>query len=323
MKKTAALCLLILLLFSSPALAQQPRIGLCLYSGKDTFIASLGNEIKSHMQGLAELDIVYAQSDQNRQNDQVQAMLDGGYDLLIVNPVDRTSAIYLIRLAKRHDVPVIFINRQPLQEDLDSYSKAYYVGIDPKQQGRLQGELAARYFRLHPQADRNGDGVIQLVLLRGEPGHQDAELRSLYAMRALADSGLKAEKLGEEVASWDKALGQEKLTVLLNSFGGRIECVLANNDDMALGAIDALKAAGWFTADKTIPVIGVDATAPALEMVAQGPLYATVQNDAQAQARAAVDLAMLLATGRAVTPDNYAFVMENKVVYIASKAVSR
>lgn len=323
MKKTAALCLALLLLLSGTAFAQQPKIGLCLYSGKDTFISSLSNEIRAYMQGRADLDIVYAQSDQNLQNDQVLDMLKSGHDLLIVNPVDRTSAVYLIRLAKQYGVPIVFINREPLREDLDSYAGAYYVGIDPKQQGRLQGELAARYFRLHPQADRNNDGIIQLVLLRGEPGHQDAEMRSLYAMRTLADSGLKVEKLGEEVASWDKALGQEKLSVLLNSFGDRIECVLANNDDMALGAIDALKAAGYFADDKTIPVIGVDATAPALEMVAQGPLYGTVQNDAQAQARAAVDLAMLLASNQAVTPDNYAFLMENKVVYIDSKAISR
>jgi methyl-galactoside transport system substrate-binding protein len=323
MKRTATLCLLILLLLPGPALARQPMIGLCLYSIKDTFIASLSNEIRDRMHGQAELDIVYAQSDQNLQNDQVLAMLKSGHDLLIVNPVDRTSAVYLIRLAKQYGVPIIFINREPLREDLDSYAGAYYVGIDPKQQGQLQGELAARYFGLHPEADRNGDGIIQLVLLRGEPGHQDAELRSLYAMRTLTDSGLKVEKLGEEVASWDKALGQEKLSVLLNSFGDRIECVLSNNDDMALGAIDALKAAGYFTPGKSIPVIGVDATAPALEMVAQGPLYGTVQNDAQAQARATVDLAMLLASNQAVTPDNYAFVMENKVVYIASKAISR
>ncbi len=323
MNKTALRCLFLLLLLPCLAMAQQPRIGLCLYSGKDTFIASLSNEIKSSVQGRAVLDIVYAQGDQNRQNDQVQMMLESGLDLLIVNPVDRTSAVYLIRLAKRHDVPVIFINRQPLQEDLDSYAKAYYVGIDPKQQGWLQGELVARYFRLHPQADLNRDGVIQLVLLRGEPGHQDAELRSLYAMRALSQSGMAAEKLDEEVASWDKALGQEKMSVMLNSLGERIECVLSNNDDMALGAIDALKAAGYFTGDKTIPVIGVDATAPALEMVAQGPLYATVQNDAQAQARAAVDLAMLLVSNQAVTPENYTFAMEGKVIYIASKEVSR
>ena len=110
---------------------------------------------------------------------------------------------------------------------------------------------------------------------------------------------------------------------LPNSLGNTIECVLSNNDDMALGAIDALKAAGCFSGHLSIPVIGVDATASALDMVAQGALYGTVQNDAPAQAQAVIDLALLLAAGEDVTPAAFPFPIQNKVVYIESVIIKR
>lgn len=99
--------------------------------------------------------------------------------------------------------------------------------------------------------------------------------------------------------------------------------MLSNNDDMALGVTDALKTAGCFSGGLSIPVIGVDATAAALEMVAQGALYGTVQNDAPAQAQAVIDLALLLAANQYVTPASFPFPMEDKVVYIESVIINR
>ena len=319
----AAALLLCLALVPLPAGAELPRVGVCVYSSRDTFIYGLVSEIRRGAQGKAKLDIRYAEGSQNTQNDQVLALLDDGVDVLVVNAVDRVSAVYLVRLCRQRGVPVVFINREPLKDDLQSYASAYYVGVDPRQQGRLQGGLAAQYFAAHPEADRNGDGIIQLVLLRGEPGHQDAELRSLYSLSALREEGWAVQKLQEETASWDRGLGQERMAQMLNALGGRIELVLSNNDDMALGAIDALKAAGYFGAGPSIPVIGVDATAPALEYIEQGSLYATVQNDAVRQAQAVVDLLALLAAGQSPAADNYPHAMQDRVVYVESEAVLR
>ncbi len=323
MKKLLALGLALCLLPHFPARASGPRIAICAYAGKDTFIQSMMTELRERAQGRAQLLIASADGDQNRQNDQVQEMIKAGVDVLAVNPVDRTSAVYLIRLARQNNLPIVLFNREPLREDLRLYSKAYYVGIDPRQQGRLQAELAVQYFKDHPERDFNGDGVIQYVLLRGEPGHQDAELRSSAAQQALSESGLAVEKLAEESANWEKALGQERMAMLLNSLGRSIECVLSNNDDMALGAIDALKAAGYFSGSRSIPVIGVDATAAALDMIEQETLYGTVQNDGAAQAQAVIDLSILLASGSEITADTFHFPIEDKVVYIESEIVRK
>ncbi len=322
MKKLLLIGLVICLL-PLGGLAELPRVAICAYAGKDTFILSMLAELRKQALGRAQLEIVSADGDQNRQNDQVFSMIKAGVDILAVNPVDRTSAGYLIRLARQHGIPIILFNREPLREDLDLFPDAYYVGIDPRQQGRLQAELAIDYFRLHPRQDLNGDGIIQYVLLRGEPGHQDAELRSAASQQALSEGGLPAQKLAEESANWEKALGQERMAVLLNSLGSQIECVLSNNDDMALGAIDALKAAGYFSGGLSIPVIGVDATAAALDMIAQGTLYGTVQNDAASQAQAVIDLAALLAAGEEITADSFPFPMEDRVVYIESVIIRK
>ncbi len=320
MRRLLALSCLGALLILAPAAAQEkpPTLGVCIYNYEDTFMLSLLEVIRGEAAQVAHLVAYDGQNNQNQQNDQIEELLESGVDALIVNPVDRTAAIYLIQMAMRYQKPIVLINREPLQEDLDLYDQAYYVGIDPKEQGLLSGRLAAQYFQTHPQADLSGDGVMQLVLLKGEPGHQDAELRTQYAMKALQESGVKVEKLAEAAALWERSLGQERMASFLNTFGERIECVLSNNDDMALGAIDALKAAGYFSGDKYMPVIGIDATAPAREALAQGSLYGTVFNDAAGQGRAAVALAILLARGEAVTRDSFPYDVHNKVVYIQS-----
>ena len=298
-----------------------PSLGICIYNGEDTFIASFLAVMRGEAAGRAEVTVADAQNNQNRQNDQVEALLEGGVDALIVNAVDRTSAIYLMQMAARYGVPIVFFNREPLWEDLDAYEMAYYVGIDPKEQGLLQGKLAADYFKEHPSADKNGDGRMQLVVLKGEPGHQDAELRTLYAIKSIQGEGIVLDKLREETALWERSLGQERMAALLNAYGDRIECIISNNDDMALGAIDALKAAGYFADGRYIPVIGIDATAPAVEALSQGSLYATVVNNAYEQGKAVVLLTLLLTEGSRVHADNFPYELQGKVVYIQSEGM--
>ena len=305
------------------ALAQEtvPTLGVCIYNGEDTFISSLLDVIRAEAENAAHLVVTDAQNNQNRQNDQVEELLQSRVDALIVNPVDRTSAIYLLQMAMRYQKPIVFINREPLLEDLQTYDKAYYVGIDPKEQGILQGKMAADYFKTHPAADKNRDGKMQVVIIKGEPGHQDAELRTVYALKSLQSEGITPDKLQEETALWQRSLGQERMAAMLSIHGDAIECVISNNDDMALGAIDALKAAGYFTGGRYIPVIGIDATIPAVEVLVQGSLYATVINDAQGQGEAAVLLAGLLAAGQPITESNFPYEMKDKVVYIESTSL--
>lgn len=133
-------------------------------------------------------------------------------------------------------------------------------------------------------------------MLEGEPGHQDSLLRTEYAIKALTDGGVEVERLARDTANWNRAQAAARMRQWLEDYGDQIEVILSNNDDMALGAIDALSETDQELEDWPL-IVGVDATAPALEAVAAGQLYGTVLNDAKGQAQAMVDLALALYTG--------------------------
>lgn len=301
-------CLLCLPLLCPEASAEDmSHIGVCMYDGTDTFMSSMRDRLVKYAQGVAQLSLYDSKNDQNLQNDQVDQLLSAGVDALILNPVDRTAAGYLIEKARARNIPVVFINREPLLEDMQLFDKVYYVGASAAESGRLSGEIMAEYFITHSQADKNGDGVVQYVLLKGEPGQQDAELRSQYALKPLQDAGYGLEKLQEDTGNWQRLQAQDKMAAFLAAHGDRIECVIANNDDMALGAIDALKAAGYFSAGRFMPVVGVDATVAAQTAMRQGSLLGTVLNDDVNQAKAALRLAVLLIRGEDIQTETLGY----------------
>ena len=227
--------------------------------------------------------------------EQVDRFLDRGYDVLLVNIVDRTAAAVLIDKAEAAGVPVIFFNRQPVAEDIDYRERVYYVGARAEESGALQGKLVLDAWRDEVLGlDRNGDGVLQYVMLEGEPGHQDSLLRTEWSVKTLTDAGVAVEKLDGDAANWNRGQAAAKMAQWLDEFGDGIEVVFSNNDDMALGAIDAIRAREGFGA----LVVGVDGTAPALEAVASGELYGTILNNGKGIAKAMLDLALALADGR-------------------------
>ncbi|NGM81410.1 galactose/glucose ABC transporter substrate-binding protein MglB [Paenibacillus sp. 7124] len=301
-----------------------PKVGVAIYKFDDTFMTGVRNAIEESAKGIAEVDIVDSQNSQPTQNDKVDLFLTKKYNGMLINPVDRTAAGVIIDKAKAANTPVVFLNREPLPEDMKKWDKVYYVGAKAEESGTLEGQLIVDYWKAHPEADKNKDGVLQYVMLKGEPGHQDAELRTKYSIQAIEDAGIKVEKLAEDTAMWDRVKGQEKMAAFLGSHGDKIEAVLANNDDMALGAIEALKAAGYFSGDKYMPVVGVDATAPAVQALEEGTMLGTVLNDAKSQGKAAITLAALLANGEAPTKDNVGFdISDNQYVWISYKKITK
>jgi methyl-galactoside transport system substrate-binding protein len=188
----------------------------------------------------------------------------------------------------------------------------------------MSGQIIADYWKANPSADRNGDGVLQYIMLKGEPGHQDAELRTEFSIKVLTDSGIKIEKLAEDTAMWDRPKAQDKMSSFIAAYGDRIEAVFANNDDMALGAIEALKAAGYFKGGKFLPVVGVDATAPALQALEEGTLLGTVLNDAKNQGQATFNLAYDLAQGKVPTDASIGYKITNgKYVWVPYQKVTK
>ncbi|MCH4193330.1 MAG: galactose ABC transporter substrate-binding protein [Butyrivibrio sp.] len=275
---------------------KQIKIGVTLYDQYDTFLSELMEDFNQDLTKDVTTEVYNASQSQKTQNEQVSKMIEDGCRVICVNLVDRTDPTTIIDLGRKNNVPIIFFNRELVEEDLQRWSGLYYVGADAFQSGILQGELAAVACNADPSIDKNGDGMIQYIVLEGEAGHQDAIVRTEYSVNTLIDAGVKVDKMGYAIANWNRAQAQTKVTQMIEQKGENIELVLANNDDMALGAIDAYKAAGT-PRSKWPAIFGIDGTKVGLDAVQSGEMLGTVYNDRAGQAISMFRLAYALATG--------------------------
>ena len=353
------------------------QIGVTIYDSYDTFLSgymtAFEKEISKKRAEGVEIGLFRynAAGSQPLQNEQVEEMLEKDCDVLCVNLVDRTAPSEIIDMAKKKNVPIIFFNRELVDEDLAQWNQLYYVGADAKQSGVLQGEMAAedilseepekptpevplaspedeeeaseksqdkagnaeeiqdfvlqksredldilereasaedtqtsteegtekKALILSPRVDKNGDGVIQYLMFEGEAGHQDAIVRTEYSVNTLMQQGIPMEKLSYAIANWSRAEAQSKMMQFYPEFQDRIELILSNNDDMALGVLDAYDKIG-LPKDKRPFIYGIDGTTVGLEAVKKGNLMGTVYNDEQGQAKALFQLAYRLGTGK-------------------------
>ena len=281
------------------------RIGVSVYDQYDTFVSEMINHFNEYASEVSasmdsnvsvNIDVYNAAASQTTQNNQVKTMLGDGCDIICVNLVDRTEPVTIIDMAEKQDVPVIFFNRELVEQDLERWDKLYYVGAKAFESGIMQGEMAADIFKNDPEADKNGDGVFQYIVLEGEADHQDAIVRTEYAVSTITDQGVPVEKLGYAIANWNRAQANTKMSQLLTEYGDQIELVLSNNDDMALGAVDAMKAAGIDQAEWPV-ILGIDGTDVGLAALKNGEIRGTVYNDKEGQAEKMFDLAFCLARG--------------------------
>ena len=323
MKKLVSLILALVMVLSL-ASASAVTVGVSIRKYDDTFLTEMRNHLAVKAEEIGvEIDVTDSKADQTTQNNNIDLYLTKGYEALAVNMQERSAADVVINKANLDDVPVVFFNTEPFAEALALSDKVYYVGAKAEESGTMQGVALAEYWDAHPEADLNGDGVIQYVMLKGEPGHQDAELRTEYSIKYLTDNGYKVELLAEDTGMWDRVKGQDKMATFLAAHPDKIEAVFANNDDMALGAIEALKAQGYFgEGGKYVPVMGVDATAVGKDAIKAGEMLATSLNDAKNQAYATIELAALLAKGEVPTAENYSYTVDGKYIWIPYVAVN-
>ena len=303
----------------------QIYIGVACYDQKDTYIGELLNVFKEECSFIENekctisMMVMDAAKSQRLQNSQVEEMINDGCNVVCVNLVDRTEASEIINIARKSDVPVVFFNREPVEADLMSWDKLYYVGADAKQSGKMQGELAADIIKKNKKIDRNKDGKIQYVVLEGEMGHQDAIIRTESVVESLKENGIKLEKLSYQIANWNRAQAQNRMMQLISQYKTRIELVIANSDSMALGAIDTYEKLNY--TESNIPIFfGIDGTKEGLRAVAESKIAATVYNDKEGQAKAMAQLAVSVATGEGI--QNIKF--ENtRCIYLPYKKVTK
>lgn len=300
-----------------------PKIGATIYKYDDNFMSSVRRELEANAKDKAELIINDSQNDQAKQLDQIDTMISKGVKVLAINLVDPAAAPTVIEKAKAADLPVVFFNKEPDQSAMDSYDKCWYVGTISAESGVIQGEVIAQEWEANKEAwDKNGDGKIQYVLLKGEPGHPDAEARTKYSIETLNEKGIETEELAIDTAMWDAAKATEKMDAWLAKFGDKIEFVICNNDAMASGAVASLEKEGYFQGDKFMPVVGVDAIPEIITLIESGKVVGTVLNDAVGQGKATIDLSVNAANGKDVL-DGTEWKLDGKAVRVPYKGITK
>ena len=326
MKKLLAIALALVMVFGLVACGggaddvKTYKVGVAIYQYNDNFMTLYRQEIENYFKTLEtetvkyDITMVDGKNDMAEQTNQIDTFITQKMDVIICNLVQTSSAEVIIDKVVAADIPLILINREPLGENGDeSYegiinnAKVCYVGADARQSGTYQGEMIRD---LENNGDLNGNGVVDYVMIVGDPENPDAQYRTEFSIKALTDAGVEVNCLASNVGNWDQAKGQEIAAAALAQFGDEIDVIFCNNDGMALGAAAAISAAGR-TVGKDIYLVGVDALAECQEMVKNGTMTGTVLNDHIGQSHAAVDAAIAALNGEAL--QNYYWVDYVKV----------
>lgn len=240
-------------------------------------------------------------SNQALQDEQLNKVLKEEVDLILlhlINNKNQTTVQTVIDQIKKYDIPVILFNREPTSLDpIRSYKKSLYIGLDAKKDGIMQGQiLVDAWNKNRDSIDKNHDGIMQYVMLKGAPDNIVAGERTKYCLSTLEEAGIETNELASVFAYWDRGLAQDAMNSLFLKYGGNIEVVIANDDSMALGAIKALQAYDYNTGDrnKIITVVGVEGLPETQELVKKGMMLGTIFQDPRALAETLYTVGMNL-----------------------------
>lgn len=295
--------------------ASDLNVAVFYYNYSDAFISNVRNEMDAQFEAIGITPSNYdGNTNQGTQMDQVNTAIANGANVLVVNAVEASAdetTQSIVDAAQTAGIPVIFFNREVSDDVVNSYELAAFVGTDPAEAGHMQGELIGNYLvENYDAVDLNGDGVISYVMFKGQENNPEAEYRTQYSVEdanaileeaghpALSyyDSAASTQYLVDPNGSWSAAAAQDYMTTILSAYseanGNMVELVIANNDDMGLGAITALQTAGYNNGEgtTTIPVFTVDGLQGIQDAIAAGNATGAVGQSASGLASAVVTL---------------------------------
>lgn len=284
---------------------QPVKVGVLLYKANDLYVSEIRQnleEIQKENDGKVQFTFFDANGNQDMQNDSLDKLLKEGVDLLLVNLVDTRVAQTVINRIKESNIPVILFNREPNTTDaLKSYNKDCYIGTEAEDAGPLQGKIIVNAWNANKKVlDKNGDNIMQYIMLQGERDSIPAIQRTQYSISTIKEAGIKIEELALKICNWDQEQARSAIEPLLLKYGNSIEMIIANNDAMAIGAVEALQAQGYNKGNDTptIPVVGIDGTTMALDLIKKGFMLGTVGENHRDLAEALYTCGMNLVNGK-------------------------
>ena len=319
---------------NEPAPSTAEEVGVFWYTNADVYLSSVRAALNK---ALEDAGVNYKDYDANgsqaEQTNQIDTAIASGIKVLVVNQVDSGSADVAKTILEKADAAgckVVFFNRPTAQDDataealLNQYGSAF-VGTDFTQAGHMEGKMVGDYVLANYDAlDLNGDGEISYVMFKGDEGNAEAIARTKYGQEdadaVLTAAGKPALKYYDESktenkylldanGTWSAAAANEHMETVFAQYneanGNMVELVIANNDEMALGAIQSLQNHGYNNGEGTtvIPVFGVDATDSARAAIDAGTMTGTVKQDAEGMAKVTALVAQNLLAGNAPVTD--------------------
>lgn len=247
-----------------------------------TFVAD-GARAYAEENGLT-IQVQDAQEDVVRQQDQVNTMIEQGVDALVVVPVDTSAMGPITQAAQDAGIPLVYVNRNPFGEDQPPEG-VYYVGSQEIVAGRMQGEAL-----IEMMGEEGNVGILMGIL------SNEGAIKRTEGNKEILSQYPGITILAEETGNWQRDQGLSLTENWLTAYGDDLNAILANNDEMALGAVQALQSAGR----EDVIVMGVDATPDAKEAVKDGSLAATVLQDLFGQGNMGTEVAHKAITGETV-----------------------
>jgi inositol transport system substrate-binding protein len=284
-------------LMSTSAMAGT-KIGVSMAVFDDNFLTVLRNGIDAQGKEMgAEVQIEDAGNDVAKQLDQIKNFAASGVQAIIVNPVDTSATQAMSDAAAAANIPLVYVNRQPINVDTMPDNQAF-VASNEVDSGTLETKEVCRLLKAAGKAEAN------VYVMMGELSNQAAVQRTkdIHDVIGGPDCGVKINIIDEQTANWSRDQAQTMMTNWISA-GKPYDAVIANNDEMAIGAIQSLKAAGVDM--KTMIVGGIDATQDALAAMQAGDLDVTVFQDAAGQGKGALEAAINLAAGKPVEQKVY------------------
>ncbi|AGX42807.1 sugar ABC transporter substrate-binding protein [Clostridium saccharobutylicum] len=293
MKKKIVILLTIIMMFaaisgcaskSGTASSKNVKILFSMSNSADSYRGMLVKSAEDYAKGKnVELKVMDAAGSIEEQVSHMKEAASGGYSAIICAPVNPDTTLQLKKAAK--GIPIIFMNSKPSEELLEK-DKYIYVASDESLSGKYQAEYITDYLK-----NKND---LKVVLFKGESNNSATKERTKSVKDAFKEKGINANYVFEDYADWSRQGTKDMFNVFLST-NRKFDCVICNNDEMALGVIDALKENK--IDPSTVPIVGIDATAEGCKAISEGSMKFTVFQSAQGQSKSAVDAAIQLGSG--------------------------
>lgn len=283
------------------------KVGVLLYNFDDLYMSIIKQnleDIQKKNEGKVEYTFFDGKNNLSIQNEIIDSLTRSNYDLLLINLVEKREDLIkdILYKTNQNNIPIIIFNTPIDKTDVfKPYTKSIIINLNLEQPANLQGQILVNAWNTNKEAiDKNKDNIMQYVMLKGKPDSIETTVRTKNSILSINNAGIQTQEIASLSANWSKEFAKNALESLFLRYGNSIEVIIANNDAMAIGAIEALQRYGYNMGDKskTIPVVGIDGIPAAQELIEKGFMTGTAYQDIQGLSEALYTVGMNLATGK-------------------------